>query len=202
MPIILYMVVIFVVLLVIGLFWFMQSQNNYRGFNEFSSFTEPDNNIADVLLLSGLRKLGLYSERGKWMLFIVVFFLLVEFFGFIGFFIHYSGLNIQFAREHHLLFIAALLFFMLLVFALVLSLKLTSVSRELPLYAESSVWGPSVLEQKFSELSQEQKVRLTYFVIEKKQSLEQSYSMGIILIASAVTLLLTVFALWFFYYTI
>ncbi len=197
MPVV-YMLIIFGVLVIIGLFWFLQSNQSYRVGYEMPPLYNKDVNTSDLLLVSGLRKIDMFSDKGKWLLFLSVFLLLVEFFIFIAYFIRNTGIPLNFAGVEHIYFLGGLLYFFILVLAIFLSIRLTSTARELPHLADGFSWPKTIWEQRLQELGAEQKQHLTFFVLEKTYLLEQSYSTVLILLSSAATLLLVWLAYWLF----
>lgn len=197
MPIV-YMLIVFGVLAMIGLFWFLQNNQSYRVGYEMPPVYNKDVNAQEMLLVSGLRKIDMFSDKGKWLLFLSVFLLLIEFFVFIAYFIRNTGIPLNFAGVEHLYFLGGLLYFFILILAIFLSIRLTSTARELPHLADGFSWPKTMWEQKLQGLSDDQRQHLSFFVLEKSYLLEQSYSTVLILLSSASTLLLVWLAYWLF----
>lgn len=188
MPIV-YMLIIFGALVIILLFWFLQSNQSIRSGYELPPVYKKEVNANELLLVSSLRRVDMYSDKGKWLLFLSVFLLLIMFFVLIAYFIKTSGIAFNIQGVEHIYFLGGLLYFFMLIAAIFLSLRLTSTSRELPHLNDSFSWPKTMWEQRIQDLTDEHKQHLTFFVLEKNYLLEQSYSTVLILISSASTLL-------------
>ena len=195
MPLV-YMIVIFGVLIVIGLFWFLQSNQSYRTGYEFPPIYNKETNAQDLLLLTGLRKIDLFSDRGKWLLFLSVFLVLVEIFILIAYAIR-TGARFSATGVQHVYVLGGIIYFFLVILSIFLALRLTSTARELPHLSDRLSWPKAMWEQKLAELTNEQRQHLSYFILEKSYLLEQSYSLILMLVSSASTLLLVWLSHWF-----
>jgi len=151
-------------------------------------------------LKDGLKTIDNYADKGRWLIFACIFLLLIEFFSFITYFIQNAGSSFEVSGFQHLYFVGGFVYFFLLLFALFLAVRITSITKEMPHFFEnySFSWKRSLWDQKISDLEPEQKKRLTLLLIEKRGILEQNYSVTLTLVVSSVTLLLVVTARWLF----
>ena len=190
-----YLVIIFLVIVVLGIFWIMQNQN--KGSHDFPPLFEKEIQPAEILLTNGIRKIEIFADRGKWLLFFTIVFILIEFFVFLSYSLNH-GKTFNLVEVNHIYFLGGVLYFLLLLISLFLSLKISGGAREIPHFSESYTWTKSLWENRISEFSNDQKRQLTFFILDKLNVLEQAYSMALILVSSASTILIVWLANWLF----
>lgn len=193
-----YILIFIGIMIIIGFFWFLQGNNSFHNGQHMPVNYNKETNAQELLLVSGLKKIDIYSDRGKWLLFLTIFLLLIEFFIFMAFLIKNAGMSLDLIGNQHLYFFGALIYFFLLIISIFLSIRLTTTARELPHLSDGFAWPRAIWNQKISELSTDQKEHLSYFVLEKGYLLEQSYSIVLILISISITLLVTWLSYWLF----
>lgn len=196
MPVLIYVAVIFLLLLMIGIFWFMQTGSSHRAGLEFRSlFDRGSSSVEDLFVVSGIRQLEKISDKGKWLLFLAIFLLLVEFFIFLSYLLENTGFNSLLTPTQHASQLGALVFFFLCVGSILVAIRLISASKDL-VSSDALLFGKSFLEQKIHELNPEQKKQFSLFLSERNENMHAIYSLGLVLASAAVTLLLVWLSAW------
>ncbi len=196
MPVFVYVAVIFLILLMVGIFWFMQTGSGHRpGFDFRSLFDRGSSSADDLFIVSGIRQLERISDKGKWLLFLAIFLLLIEFFIFLSYMLENTGFNSLLTPSQHVSQLGALVFFFLCICTILVAIRLVNASKDL-VSSDSLLFGKSFLEQKIHELNPEQKKQFSLFLSERNENMQAVYGLGLVLASAAVTLLLVWLAAW------
>ncbi|MCX7632275.1 MAG: hypothetical protein N2Z22_02950, partial [Turneriella sp.] len=86
MPLMLYTLIFFLLLCLFGLFWYLQSSAPVRDTYISPLFADHEKkfNAEELSLLLGLRRIEQLAEKGRWLLFISILLLIIEFFVVLG----------------------------------------------------------------------------------------------------------------------
>lgn len=195
MPAVLYLTIFLSIILLIGLFWFLNQGKNAR-VNSLENFLglPKDESIEEYYLTSYINRLWGYSDKSRWMILISVFFLLVEIFFFLTQFLEFNTRLYWYTEATHWYYIGGFVFFLATIAMLGFSIYLSGISRELT-SLQDSFNSPGIIE-KYRQLSSEQKENLSLYIIDKDESAASVLQAVIALLSLNVTLIFVWLAGW------
>lgn len=196
MPLMLYTVVFFFLLCLFGLFWYLQSGAPVRDAYISPLFSDHEKNLSgeDLSLLLGLRRIEHLADRGRWLLFISILLLIIEFFAVLGMLIENRGNLYWLNAVHHGYIIGGFVYLLVSVVALFLSARLVSAERSLSVtnpFERIEAW-----EHKVIQADSEQKKRIAVYLSQESGRLEGYFAFVFAMLACGVTLLLIWVAGW------
>lgn len=195
MPLMFYTVLFFLLLCVFGLFWYLQSGSPGRDAYVSPLFGDHEKNLSseDLSLLLGLRRIEHLAERGRWLLFISILLLIIEFFAVLGTLIENRGQYWMHALNHGYV-MGGFVYLVVSVMAVFLSVRLVSAERYLLIsnpFERLETW-----EQKVVQADPEQKKRIALYLSQESGRLEGYFSFVFALLGCGLTLLLIWVAGW------
>jgi len=190
MPLMLYTVVFFFLLCIFGLFWYLQSGSPVRDAYISPLFSDHEKNLSteDLSLLLGLRRVEHLADRGRWLLFISIMLLIIEFFAVLGMLIENRGQMYWLSTVNHTYIIGGFVYLLVAVMALILSVRLVSAEKSLSLtnpFERLEAW-----EHKVVQADAEQKKRICLFLNQESSRLEGYFAFVFGLIGVGLTLLM------------
>lgn len=196
MPLMLYTVVFFFLLCLFGLFWYLQSGSSVRDAYVSPLFGEHDKSITteDLSLMLGLRRIEHLSDRGRWLLFISIVLLIVEFFAVLGLLIESRGYAYWASTVNHAYIIGGFIYLLVSVVAVILSVRLVSGGKSLSLtnpFERIESW-----EHKVVQADSEQKKRIYFYLNQESGRLEGYFAFTFALVGCAITLLMIWVSSW------
>jgi hypothetical protein len=196
MPLMLYTVVFFFLLCVFGLFWYLQSGAPVRDAYVSPLFSDHEKNLSgeDLSLLLGLRRIEHLADRGRWLLFISILLLIIEFFAVLGTLIENRGQMYWINPVNHGYIIGGFIYLLVSVVAVFLSVRLVSAEKSLSIsnpFERLEAW-----EHKVVQADPEQKKRIALYLSQESGRLEGYFAFVFALIGCGLTLLLIWVAGW------
>lgn len=196
MPLMLYTVVFFFLLCVFGLFWYLQSGSPVRDAYVSPLFSDHEKNLSgeDLSLLLGLRRIEHLADRGRWLLFISILLLIIEFFAVLGTLIENRGQMYWINPVNHGYIIGGFIYLLVSVVAVFLSVRLVSAEKSLSIsnpFERLESW-----EHKVVQADPEQKKRIALYLSQESGRLEGYFAFVFALIGCGLTLLLIWVAGW------
>lgn len=196
MPLMLYTVVFFFLLCLFGLFWYLQSGSPVRDAYISPLFGEHEKNLSgeDLSLLLGLRRIEHLSERGRWLLFISIILLIIEFFAVLGMLVESRGQLYWVNAVNHGYVIGGFVYLLVAVVAVILSVRLVSAERSLSIsnpFERMDAW-----EHKVVQADSEQKKRIALYLSQESGRLEGYFAFTFALVGCGLTLLMIWVASW------
>lgn len=196
MPLMLYTVLFFLLLCVFGLFWYLQSGSPVRDAYVSPLFGDHEKNLSgeDLSLLLGLRRIEHLAERGRWLLFISILLLIIEFFAVLGTLIENRGQMYWVNAVNHGYVIGGFVYLLVSVAAVFLSVRLVSAEKSLSIsnpFERLEAW-----EHKVVQADPEQKKRIALYLSQESGRLEGYFAFVFALIGCGLTLLLIWVAGW------
>lgn len=190
MPLMLYTVVFFFLLCLFGLFWYLQSGAQVRDAYISPLFGDNEKNLGgdDLPLLLGLRRIQHLSERGRWLLFISILLLVIEFFAVLGLLIESRGAFYWTSVTNHAYIIGGFIYLLAAIVAVALSVRL--VSAEKTLSAANPFERIDAWENKVLRADSEQKKRIAIYLSQESGKLEGYFSFSLALVSCSLTLLM------------
>lgn len=196
MPLMLYTVVFFLLLCIFGLFWYLQSGTPVRDAYISPLFGDHEKNLSaeDLSLLLGLRRIEHLADRGRWLLFISILLLIIEFFAVLGMLIENRGQMYWVGAINHGYIIGGFVYLLVSVLSVFLSVRLVSAERSLSIshpFERLEAW-----EHKVVQADPEQKKRIALYLSQESGRLEGYFAFVFALIGCGLTLLLIWVAGW------
>lgn len=196
MPLMLYTVVFFFLLCIVGLFWYLQSGSFARDTYVSPLFVDQEKNLSteDLSLLFGIKRIEHLGDRGRWLLFISIMLLIIEFFAVLGMLIENRGQIYWVSTINHGYVIGGFIYSFVSITAMVLSIRLVSVEKRLSVanpFERIDAW-----EQKVLQADAEQKRRVFLYLSQESNRLEGYFSFTFALIGCGLTLLTIWIAGW------
>ncbi|GAB4433824.1 MAG: hypothetical protein OHK0011_16930 [Turneriella sp.] len=196
MPLMLYTVLFFLLLCVFGLFWYLQSGSPVRDAYVSPLFGDHEKNLSgeDLSLLLGLRRIEHLADRGRWLLFISILLLIIEFFAVLGTLIENRGQMYWVNAVSHGYVIGGFVYLLVSVAAVFLSVRLVSAEKSLSIsnpFERLEAW-----EHKVVQADPEQKKRIALYLSQESGRLEGYFAFVFALIGCGLTLLLIWVASW------
>lgn len=196
MPLMLYTVLFFLLLCVFGLFWYLQSGSPVRDAYVSPLFGDHEKNLSgeDLSLLLGLRRIEHLADRGRWLLFISILLLIIEFFAVLGSLIENRGQMYWVNAVNHGYIIGGFIYLLVSVAAVFLSVRLVSAEKSLSIsnpFERLEAW-----EHKVVQADPEQKKRIALYLSQESGRLEGYFAFVFALIGCGLTLLLIWVAGW------
>ncbi len=196
MPLMLYTVVFFLLLCVFGLFWYLQSGSPVRDAYVSPLFADHEKNLSgeDLSLLLGLRRIEHLADRSRWLLFISILLLIIEFFAVLGTLIENRGQMYWMSAIHHGYVIGGFIYLLVSVVAVFLSVRIVSAEKSLSVsnpFERIEAW-----EHKVIQADAEQKKRIALYLSQESGRLEGYFAFVFALIGCGLTLLMIWVAGW------
>jgi hypothetical protein len=196
MPLMLYTVVFFFLLCLFGLFWYLQSGSPVRDAYVSPLFGDHERNLTteDLSLLLGLKRIEHLADRGRWLLFISVLLLVIEFFAVLAMLIESRGQMYMVAAVNHGYVIGGFIYLLVSVLAVVFSVRLVSAEKSLSIsnpFERIEAW-----EHKVIQADAEQKKRIVLYLNQESGRLEGYFAFVFGLIGCGMTLLMIWVASW------
>jgi hypothetical protein len=196
MPLMLYTVLFFFLVCVLGLFWYLQSGSPVRDAYVSPLFIDHEKKLSseDLSLLLGLRRIEHLADRGRWLLFISILLLIIEFFAVFGTLIDSRGQMYWNSTINHGYVIGGFVYLLVSVVAVFLSIRLVSAEKTLTIsnpYERLEAW-----ERKVVQADPEQKKRIALYLSQESGRLEGYFAFVFALISCGLTLLFICVAGW------
>ncbi len=196
MPLMLYTVVFFFLLCLFGLFWYLQSDSPVRDAYVSPLFGDHERNLTteDLSLLLGLKRIEHLADRGRWLLFISVLLLVIEFFAVLAMLIESRGQMYMVAAVNHGYVIGGFIYLLVSVLAVIFSVRLVSAEKSLSIsnpFERIEAW-----EHKVIQADAEQKKRIVLYLNQESGRLEGYFAFVFGLIGCGMTLLMIWVASW------
>jgi len=196
MPLMLYTVVFFFLLCLFGLFWYLQSGSPVRDAYVSPLFGDHERNLTteDLSLLLGLKRIEHLADRGRWLLFISVLLLVIEFFAVLAMLIESRGQMYMVAAVNHGYVIGGFIYLLVSVLAVVFSVRLVSAEKSLSIsnpFERIEAW-----EHKVIQADAEQKKRIVLYLNQESGRLEGYFAFVFGLVGCGMTLLMIWVASW------
>ena len=134
------------------------------------------------------------ADRGRWLLFISVLLLIIEFFGVLGMLIESRGQMYWVSTVNHGYVIGGFIYLLVSVVAVILSVRLVSAEKGLSIsnpFERIEAW-----EHKVVQADAEQKKRIALYLNQESGRLEGYFAFVFALVGCAVTLLMFWVAGW------
>lgn len=189
-----YVAILIFVLLLLGGVWYLQGSPANRGSDFSVSFTPVNQNPAEVLLTFGLRKLEIYSDRARWLAFAGIFLLIIEIFAVVVYFLKYNTMSGRELESYY--YLGGLIYFMCIIISIFTSLRMITLSRDIPPVSEHFMLSRQYWHSKVQEMGEDQRRQLSFYLLEKNHQLEILNISSIFFIASTLTLLAVWFVRW------
>ena len=196
MPLMLYTVVFFFLLCLFGLFWYLQSGSPVRDAYVSPLFGDHERNLTteDLSLLLGLKRIEHLADRGRWLLFISVLLLVIEFFAVLAMLIESRGQMYLVNAVNHGYVIGGFIYLLVSVLAVIFSVRLVSAEKSLSIanpFERIEAW-----EHKVIQADAEQKKRIVLYLNQESGRLEGYFAFVFGLVGCGVTLLMIWVASW------
>lgn len=196
MPLMLYTVVFFFLLCLFGLFWYLQSGSPVRDAYVSPLFGDHERNLTteDLSLLLGLKRIEHLADRGRWLLFISVLLLVIEFFAVLAMLIESRGQMYLVGSVNHGYVIGGFIYLLVSVLAVVFSVRLVSAEKSLSIsnpFERIEAW-----EHKVIQADAEQKKRIVLYLNQESGRLEGYFAFVFGLVGCGTTLLMIWVASW------
>ncbi|AFM14813.1 hypothetical protein [Turneriella parva] len=196
MPLMLYTVVFFFLLCLFGLFWYLQSGSPVRDAYVSPLFGDHEKNLTteDLSLLLGLKRIEHLADRGRWLLFISVLLLVIEFFAVLAMLIESRGQMYVVSAVNHGYVIGGFIYLLVSVLAVIFSVRLVSAEKSLSIanpFERIEAW-----EHKVIQADAEQKKRIVLYLNQESGRLEGYFAFVFGLVGCGVTLLMIWVASW------
>ena len=196
MPLMLYTVVFFFLLCLFGLFWYLQSGSPVRDAYVSPLFGDHEKNMTteDLSLLLGLKRIEHLADRGRWLLFISVLLLIIEFFAVLGMLIESRGQMYWVTSVNHGYVIGGFIYLLTSVLAVIFSVRLVSAEKSLSIsnpFERIEAW-----EHKVIQADAEQKKRIVLYLNQESGRLEGYFAFVFGLVGVGMTLLMIWVAGW------
>ena len=151
MPLMLYTVVFFFLLCLFGLFWYLQSGSPVRDAYVSPLFGDHEKNLSteDLSLLLGLKRIEHLADRGRWLLFISILLLIIEFFAVLGMLIENRGQMYWVTTVNHGYVIGGFIYLLVSIVAVIFSVRLVSAEKSLSIsnpFERIDAWEHKVVQ--------------------------------------------------------